>query len=152
MTSGQQGPRNLESYGTRRLIIQYISQNGNQTSREELTDYVMKTRNLQFRSAVKYHIESLIRNGDMVEEDDFLKLVSPIKPSPVESWRLVGIPLGTAFVLMSLVEGSLVFTVSSVIFLAYSLAITVEEVAYYYRLRVKAPFQALFKKLFQWNN
>jgi len=118
---------------TRFLVHSYISEHGNKVEKERLIDFVMSKQNLKTRKSVLYHLGKMLEAKVLRENGLYLSLEDPLTPSPLESWRIIGIPLSTSLLIISFLEQNTVFMIGSFIFTVYSFAICFEELVFYYR-------------------
>ena len=143
------GPKNVGAYGTRLFIIKWLNVHGNLVKREDLVEAVMREREVGSRQAVTYHIDNMLKSGDMAEDGDYLHLTDPAVPDPFESWKMVGIPLSLSSLLISVLNQNMIFVLLSVVFVCYAFAVTTVELLTYYRLKVRNPIKIVLSKLRQ---
>jgi len=136
--------------GTRRFILRFISENGNHVRRDQLFDMVLEKTDVGTRQGVKYHVDDLLKTGKMTEDQEgYLRLAEPVSPNPLESWRIMGIPLSISFLWISLMEQNMFFTVASATFMLYAFTVAISELLFYYRLKIKIPLIRAVRDLLQ---
>lgn len=120
--------------GTRLLIIDHISRNGNSMNKELLIEKVIAETKIQ-RQSVRKHFRKMVAKGELIINGENVTLKNPVNviPKPWESWTIAGIPLAAIFLTISLWEGNLMFRLGMVILTAYCVIINARDILVYLR-------------------